>query len=386
MAQNNFPGNDLSFPLNKLPNKSNSYLRLNTICPYFTMFPLDYPFEVLKYAKSNDKVLDPFCGRGTTNFAARLRGLSSVGIDASPIASAIAISKFTNTTPEQIISLCQEILTDSDKPENVPEGPFWTLCYHSSTLNQICKLRESFSEECNTDTSIALRALTLGILHGPLGKTVDSYLSNQMPRTYASKPNYSVKYWEERGLLPKNIDLLEVVKRRAKYSLSSLPPYVDGGILKEDSRNPIKNSSLPLEEFDWVITSPPYYNMNTYIPDQWIRNWFLGGNDKVEYSYSKQVSHSSKKKFSSELAKVWKSVADICNPNANLMIRFGSLPSSPCNPSELLEESLEEANCGWEINNIKSAGTAENGRRQSEQCVKNLGKAIEEIDLHAILR
>ena len=29
-----------------------------------------------------------------------------------------------------------------------------------------------------------------------------SYFSNQMPRTFASKPDYSVKFWKERGLRP----------------------------------------------------------------------------------------------------------------------------------------------------------------------------------------
>ena len=44
---------------------------LNGICPYFTMFPLDFPLGILgRRAKPDDRVLDPFCGRGTTNFAA----------------------------------------------------------------------------------------------------------------------------------------------------------------------------------------------------------------------------------------------------------------------------------------------------------------------------
>ncbi len=374
----------LKFPLNTLPKKTNPYLRLNAICPYYTMFPLDFPFDILKAGDTNQKVLDPFCGRGTSNFAARLRNLPSVGLDASPIAWAITLAKFACTTPQEVVTLCQDILAENNEPDNIPEGEFWELCYHPSTLIQICKLRDSFLQECNSDAAIALRALVLGILHGPASKSVTSYLSNQMPRTYASKPTYSVKYWKERGLLPKNIDLIEVVKRRAQYSLLSLPPSVDGGVLKVDSRKPIKD--CPMDGFDWVITSPPYYNMCTYIPDQWIRNWFLGGTDKVEYSSSKQISHSTKDTFSLELAKVWKNVADLCNPNASLIIRFGSLPSSPCNPFELLQDSLEKANCGWETKSVKSAGTSANGRRQSEQCIKGLGNAIEEIDLHAVLR
>ncbi|MBU2752440.1 site-specific DNA-methyltransferase [Acidithiobacillus thiooxidans] len=58
---------------------------LNAICPYFTMFPLEYPNRVLaKHRKEKAVVLDPFCGRGTTLFSARKFGFSAWGIDSSP--------------------------------------------------------------------------------------------------------------------------------------------------------------------------------------------------------------------------------------------------------------------------------------------------------------
>ena len=43
---------------------------LNGICPYFTMFPLEFPLGVLlRHAKRGEAVLDPFAGRGTTLYA-----------------------------------------------------------------------------------------------------------------------------------------------------------------------------------------------------------------------------------------------------------------------------------------------------------------------------
>jgi DNA modification methylase len=64
---------------------------LNGICPYFTMFPLTFPQKVLKrHSSSGDVVLDPFAGRGTTLYAARLLGLGAYGIDSNPVAVAIS--------------------------------------------------------------------------------------------------------------------------------------------------------------------------------------------------------------------------------------------------------------------------------------------------------
>ena len=65
-------------------------LHLNAICPYFTMFPLSFPLGILdRHARKGQRVLDPFCGRGTTNFAARFLDLPALGIDSSPVAAAI---------------------------------------------------------------------------------------------------------------------------------------------------------------------------------------------------------------------------------------------------------------------------------------------------------
>ena len=61
--------------LKRLPKLVAPLLRLNGLAPYYTMFPLPFPFEALANAKPGEWVFDPFCGRGTTILAARLRGL-----------------------------------------------------------------------------------------------------------------------------------------------------------------------------------------------------------------------------------------------------------------------------------------------------------------------
>ena len=53
----------------------------NAICPYYTMFPLEYPLRIIrKHRDSKGVVLDPFCGRGTTIYAARKCGLEVLRI------------------------------------------------------------------------------------------------------------------------------------------------------------------------------------------------------------------------------------------------------------------------------------------------------------------
>src|SRR5215204_5953661 len=113
---------------------------INGICPYFTMFPLAFPLDVLAEAKPGDRALDPFCGRGTTSLASRILGLPSVGIDSNPVAVAIARAKLVDTSPGDVIAAAQRVLEEVASPASVPEGAFWSLAFHRDVLTIVCRL------------------------------------------------------------------------------------------------------------------------------------------------------------------------------------------------------------------------------------------------------
>lgn len=357
--------------------------RLNAICPYYTMYPLDFPLKVLRRAKPGDWVLDPFCGRGTTNFAARLRGMPSVGIDSNPVATAIASAKMVDVCADDIVDLCEMILNSKEHAFEIPSGEFWNLCYHRETLEEIILLRNHFLKTSLTPTEIALRAILLGILHGPKTKVVPSYLSNQMPRTYATKPNSAVNYWKKHNLKPERVSTLEVVKRKAEYFYRNTPKYSHGLILNEDSRT--IDAGLMPNKFKWVVTSPPYYGMKTYVPDQWLRYWFLGGPSDVAYSIEGQLQHKSEDQFIAELAMVWSRIAESCESGARMVIRFGALPSKALDPKKLIKKSISMANAGWKLKTIRSAGSSLKGYRQASQFRTASSEALEEYDIYSIL-
>lgn len=370
---------------------SNPFLRLNAIAPYYTMFPLNFPYRHLTAARPGEWVLDPFCGRGTTNFAARLLGLSSVGIDSNPVAVAIARAKLVAVTAEEVTNAAEELLEVIREPSTVPSGPFWELAYHEKTLEDLCRLREGLLREsslhlqASPEARVALRALLLGILHGPLQKGVPSYLSNQMPRTYATKPEAAVRFWRSRGLQPAYVKVLEVIARRARHTFASLPPKTEGSIIEGDSQSQTLFSQMPQQRFSWVITSPPYLGMRMYLPDQWLRLWFLGGPSTVKYDYNQQVGYLSLEKYLTGLSRVWGNVATVSRPGARLVIRFGALPSLACDPLSVLQESLERSGAAWRVVEVKTAGIPARSKRQADQFLRQSKKPLEEIDLLAVL-
>ena len=356
---------------------------LNAVCPYFTMFPLAFPLRVLsREPTTNARVLDPFCGRGTTNMAARLLGLPSVGIDSHPLAVALTEAKLVSTSPNAIVNALEEILSVSGDAVRVPTGEFWELAFEEVTLNDITLIRNELMRDCRSSARVALRAILLGVLHGPVMKGAPSYMSNQCPRTYAPKPRYAVKYWRKHKLRPQKVDILELVARRAYRYYSGVPPYVFSKVLLGDSRDEgMFQKTLEGHAFDWVITSPPYYGLNTYRPDQWLRLWFLGGPDFVDYSQHKQLTHDSQVNYAKQLSRVWKNCASVCRTGARMVVRFGQISVRQVNAFEILQESLSGTN--WRVQTRCDAGMASMGKRQADHFGVN-STAKREFDVWAI--
>ncbi len=135
---------------------------LNAVCPYYTMFPLDFPLRTLAgRARKGDWVADPFCGRGTTNFAARLLGLPSVGVDSSPVAVALTQAKLADARAADVVRVAAGILREMPRHVEVPTGEFWKLAYQKEVLRSLCWLRESLLRDCNSDSRLILRAILL---------------------------------------------------------------------------------------------------------------------------------------------------------------------------------------------------------------------------------
>jgi len=359
-----------------------SQTALNAICPYFTMFPLEFPRRILtRHARPGQRVLDPFCGRGTTNFAARLAGLETLGVDSNPVAVAITTAKLATSDMSGVMYAARRVLS-TVRAASVPEGEFWTLAFHPNVLHKLCRLRAGLLADCRSNARKVLRGIILGALHGPLGKETQSYFSNQCTRTYAPKPRYAVKYWRANRLKPPSVDLLEVIRSRAERFLKASLPECDGLSRLGDSRNArTVTPNVDGATFDWVITSPPYYGMRTYVQDQWLRNWFLGGPDSVDYSVHGQLGHMSPEAFGAQLSQVWDNVAEVCGDDARLVIRFGGIRDRNAEPLDIIMSSLN--NSAWRISTLRNAGSADAGKRQADYFLVNRSRPMTEYDVWA---
>lgn len=122
--------------------------------------------------------------------------------------------------------------------------------------------------------------------------------------------------------------------------------------------------------------------MRTYIPDQWLRNWFLGGPPTTEYANEGQLIHTSPTKFAEDLRRVWQLAARHARDQARLVVRFGGINDRRADPLTIAKESLRES--GWRISTVHPAGTAATGRRQAVHFGAGAACARDEFDVWAV--
>ncbi len=299
------------------------------------------------------------------------------------VAVAIAAAKLVRGTPDTVVQRARRLIAAHRESATLPRGRFWEMAFHPRTMTDLAALRAGLLVSRHDATAVLLRALALGVLHGPLTKGEPSYFSNQMPRTYATKPAPAVKYWERTQTRAPAVEVLDLLERRAKYVLSEQPNVAGGRVLCGDVRRVLRTSAQT--GFTHIITSPPYLGMRSYLPDQWLRSWFLGGSPAPQYRLPGAVATADPRRFATELGAVWRTVARTSVTGARLIVRLGSLPSSDHDPLRMLEASMSHASCGWERVGARSVPVLPKRSRQAEQFGLDLGSPLTEVDAEYVL-
>jgi len=246
-------------------------IALHRICSRTGSFPpaLAYYF-VMKYSRIGDVVLDPFSGKGTAPLEACLNGRIGIGNDLAPEAYVLTRAKVRPVPYRRVLEWLEyaERRLDpsgyrvSDVSDDV------RAFFSDYTLKQILAVRDLIKETEDGDLANFITALMLGILHGP----TKIHLSVKCSHSFSMAPGYIKRYVKEKGIEKPKRDVLKCLKAKAERVFRDGIPAVKGAAYRTDAR------SLPLEDesVDLVLTSPPYFNMQTYAWDNWLRLWFLG--------------------------------------------------------------------------------------------------------------
>src|SRR5579883_1922721 len=297
---------------------------LHALCPYFAMFPEGFVLDqLLAFTSPGELVLDPFAGRGTTLFESLLNGRRAIGTDINKVAACVTGAKIDVPQKEKLFERLDELERAFWRIRTVKPfaTKFFSACYSQPTYQEIEFLRTHLNWRVSkVDRFIA--ALVLGSLHGESHKS-KLCLSNRMPRTISTKPEYSVRWWNERGYIAPKRETFNILRAVAEMRYGISPPQMKGKIRLADAR---RAGSLYREhngEVKLVVNSPPYIDTTDYAEDQWLRLWFLGGPPYPKARVNRDDRYSNVMSYWSFLSEVWAGCARLFSPGTTIVVRIG---------------------------------------------------------------
>lgn len=310
------------------------------------MFPETFVRDhLLAYSSPGDLVLDPFSGRGTTLLEGLLLHRRVIATDVNYVAACVSGTKADVPSRSAVlhrISFLRAELEGSDYSESSP-SPFFDACFSATTLNEIMFLRSKLAWRVDpVDRFIA--ALALSAIHGESHRS-QLCLSNRMPRTISTKPDYSIRWWQKNGYTAPVRRTFSVLERLADLRFSMDPPSLKGQFIEADARRCSEIFRSHSGQVKLVITSPPYLDVTDYAEDQWLRLWFLGGRPHPCTRVNPDDRHTVRHKYWKFLEETWTGLSTLLSDEAKLVIRIGGKSRLDELTTELLS-SLERGLSG----------------------------------------
>lgn len=214
------------------------------------------------YTKDSAKILDPFCGSGTTLVEARLAHRHAVGVDINPLAVLLAKVKSTPIDFDAIGFDVASFISDLEldyyelkRNRQLPDPPthilpnllHWFKPYVASELEF---LYNKINEEQNDDLRDFLKVV--------FSDTV--FACSNIDR----RSSRFIRVLKRSELEKFNPSVIETFKKRLLQAVSRMTQYtrrvkeVDLDLESEARIGDARNLDFPPSSFDSIITSPPY--------------------------------------------------------------------------------------------------------------------------------
>ena len=266
----------------KLAVGNNNYGRLkghslHYVGPYSGSFPPELVHYFLyKYSDSNDVVLDPFSGRGTTSLQSVLNNRATIANDTNPLAYTYTFSKLFPVESSYVEKILDKVpFSDESYITPLDDDKRYELLsyFHEDTLKEIQILKDYLINNKSIESTY-IQSLLVGTLCG----NRISNLSATMSALISYSANYMRSWSLKNEVFPEYREVKpRLVSKAERLEKDGLKFRKDSKVLQEDATNllSIEDSSI-----DCIITSPPYFNVINYAYDNRIRLWTLGYDHK----------------------------------------------------------------------------------------------------------
>ncbi len=235
---------------------------LESIHPYPAKFISDIPRTFIEKLElpSGTRILDPFCGSGTTLVEAQRAGIGSVGVDLNPIACLISKVKTLSLRPgfiDAVLNVVEQArnLREVEIP-NIPNLDHWFKNDIQKTVASITQvIRSNEYSEWSDQLKLTLSSILVRV-------------SNQDSDTRYAAIDKAVRGEDVYSAFGIAACKLEKALSNRSWDFINAS-IIEGNTLELDTEKFEKNIGL-------VITSPPYPNAYEYWLYHKYRMWWLG--------------------------------------------------------------------------------------------------------------
>lgn len=317
------------------------------------------------YCKKGFSILDPFCGSGTTLVEGVLNGMASVGIDLNPIAYIISKAKSTHYSDSEIqiiknfmsemqSKINKELFSNNNYNKNgieIPDFPNRDHWFQKNVSYELATLKNKIDAFQNENVKT--------LFYSAFSKIIVK-VSNQ---------DSEVRYTAKNKNHPDGIVYSSFVETVSGYlmALNSKEHSIieKSEVYNGDTFEVLKN--LTENNFDFVITSPPYINTFDYYLYHKQRMFWLGYDHRPVRQ--KEIGNHHRidtKKFEIAKAEYIESMTQIMNelsrvskPNSYfvMIIGDGIVEGTTIDMSQVITEICEH--CNYSVENIESVNLSD---------------------------
>lgn len=317
------------------------------------------------YCKRGFSILDPFCGSGTTLVEGVLNGMTSVGIDLNPIAYIISKAK-SNHYSDSEIQLIKDFISEIQPKIN--NGLFSNSNHNKNGIEIPDFPNRDHWFQKNVSYELATLKNKINALQNENIKTL-LYCAFSKIIVKVSNQDSEVRYTAKNKNHPDGIVYSSFVDTVASYLLA-LNSKEHSIIAKSEVHNGDTFEvlkTLPENNFDFVITSPPYINTFDYYLYHKQRMFWLGYDHRPVRQ--KEIGNHHRidtKKFEVAKAEYIESMTQIMNelsrvskPNSYfvMIIGDGIVEGTTIDMSQVIAEICEH--CNYSIENIESVNLSD---------------------------
>ncbi len=250
-------------------------------------------WAIRNFTKPGDSVLDCFAGSGTSLVEASIEGRKPYAIDSDPLSNLLCKVKtrhISKRETEELIVLVGKILLIKSDPwvpelKNLdhwfPKKNIRQLGIIASNINTLCEKNQKYKE------------FFLAVLASIIREC--SYADIQSPKPYVSRTHPRIPT-EPKKIFKKRVEKFLKVFDQKRFL---------GKVTKISGNNALDLNTSLLNQFNLVVTSPPYTNAFDYVRVLRLENLWLNllSQDDLEHQRELQVGNESIKAqiYNSEL-------------------------------------------------------------------------------------